>query len=78
MSSEDGFFKPGDIVRVISGGPKMTILEVEHNTHDEWTDAAKCMYYNGSQFVSQNFVRAILVKAGLDFPEPSNVPLTIR
>jgi len=45
-----GGFKPGDIVRLKSGGPEMTITGISYN-EDEW----KCSWFGGKKLEHGEF-----------------------
>lgn len=61
MSSKSKFLRPGALVFMKSGGPKMIVTSVVDYDQDPWSDTANCMYYNGTQFINQAFVHAVLI-----------------
>ena len=54
MPSEE--FKAGDVVRLKSGGPKMTVVEVRN---DGWIS---CLWFEGSTVYEYNFRLFVLTK----------------
>ena len=50
MGSSDNQFKPGDLVQLKSGGPKMTIDARAFNKRD-WV----CVWFSGAKHNSANF-----------------------
>lgn len=53
----DSEFKPGDVVRLKSGGPKMTVLSLAHSQQ------ANCSWFSGSECKTNTFSLAALKRA---------------
>jgi uncharacterized protein YodC (DUF2158 family) len=60
--------KEGDVVRLNSGGPDMTVLEVSGDT-------AVCKWHDGNEFTSATFRIVCLTPVEPKTPEaPSSIP----
>ena len=56
-------FKPGDVVKLKSGGPKMTIKKIGPNNLENAKDDASCVWFEGNQLKDSRFPLETLVSA---------------
>ena len=61
-------FKPGDIVRLKSGGPSMTVDEVEKKGN---VTSIFCFWFDGAQLEDGEFAPASLALATPEQPTPT-------
>jgi uncharacterized protein YodC (DUF2158 family) len=56
--------KVGDVVRLKSGGPKMTVMEFKWNPLKNIyeTDKPICVWFDGTKKYQDNFVKEMLLK----------------
>jgi uncharacterized protein YodC (DUF2158 family) len=78
MSDHKPPFERGAIVKLNSGGPTMTVIEMPsryYDFEDKWEKKVTCLYYNGSAFVEREFPMAILINMAEEYVPPSIQPL---
>ena len=53
-------FKPGDLVRLKSGGPVMTIEKIDLNYYEKWTGEYSCSWFASAKNNHRSFTEQAL------------------
>lgn len=53
-------FKAGDLVKLKSGSPTMTVEEADYNYHKAWVGTYKCSWFAGAKNNHRSFTEASL------------------
>jgi uncharacterized protein YodC (DUF2158 family) len=48
-------YKKGDIVYLVTGGPSMSVSEVEYDYHDKYTGYYRCQWFAGKKLDGGKF-----------------------
>lgn len=59
-------FDAGDLVKLKSGSPIMTVEEVDRDYHKTWKGSYSCSWFAGSKNNHRSFAEAALVAAELE------------
>lgn len=59
-------YKPGDLVRLKSGGPAMTIEKVNLNIYQEWEGTYSCSWFAGAKDNHRSFAEEALQPAEVE------------
>lgn len=62
----DPKFKPGDLVRLKSGGPVMTIEKLNLDFYKEWEGSYSCSWFAGAKDNHRSFAEQALEAAKLE------------